>query len=890
MRFEDVLVSFPDAIPCGVKVALEGGKININPSDEYILREGDEILVIAEDDDTYSPGPLPEVRRGIFPKKVEPPKYAEKILFCGWRRDIDDMIMVLEALLAPGSELWMFNEVLEKERETKLVDGGLDISGLVNIKLVHRVGNAVIKKHLETLPLETFDSNCIATTTELNPFAVGYLGLMSICWRTYEDCDDGSRSEENLVSDAEIVKIPTQPATTEKSSEDGGIRRSGRLKCKGPIIEENSIDEAIDVDEYLSDEEGSDYSGEMQGDNTADGINKIEDEKDEKITKKRKKDNTMGKQEGKKLKREKKSPSKKYKGVGTNTYIFQTRNSPRAFFNAISKLSPIQKSCLEQLGFGKLLHFKVEGIPSKLGFYVVNNFDETTMEIKLENASLLITMESIADMIGISNEGVDIFAEHVVKDAQMIKNWEDQFGGIKNINANHVKRMIRNSRVADMNFKLNFIVLFTSVMGCVKSKGICDLSVLNHIRMDTDLAKVNWCSYCWRCLKKCKDGWKNTVTNSFFLGPITLLTTKELLKERELAKIKCGGLGKGELAGPYLEEQDDPIPDNLEVVKVCIQKMKQWKMKVENKVVEPGERTGRGLDSPRYQLGPQTQAIVCETTDKLYKESERKKMMDFSDIPEFSLGCKADKVENMRKKHWQTSCLNKRDGDESDVMFKTKYGHQSSRGQIETLGPQEPVDNNDTKLFAVDNAYTLEMFMEYAENANSSYGGPTMLEKADIVFIPVSNDQQKFLVCVNLKNPAVTFIDSKKEGNKVTRKKKKDDGVDDMRVATILHRNFGQYLYAINHAKAAKIIQSQIVRGNFSWQTNRRAKDCGIFLMRHMECYMGSDNGKWKCGLDVEGKKQNTQLGRLRNKYAAKLLLSDCNIYKGKIREEMDGK
>ncbi|XP_076921545.1 putative ion channel SYM8 [Bidens hawaiensis] len=158
LRFEDVLVSFPDAIPCGVKVASEGGKININPSDEYILKEGDEILVIAEDDDTYSPGPLPEIRRGLFPKKVDPPKFPEKILFCGWRRDIDDMIMVLEAFLAPGSELWMFNEVVEKERERKLVDGGLDISGLENIKLVHRVGNAVIKKHLETLPLETFDS------------------------------------------------------------------------------------------------------------------------------------------------------------------------------------------------------------------------------------------------------------------------------------------------------------------------------------------------------------------------------------------------------------------------------------------------------------------------------------------------------------------------------------------------------------------------------------------------------------------------------------------------------------------------------------------------------------------------------------------------------------
>jgi ion channel POLLUX/CASTOR len=52
----------------------------------------------------------------------------------------------------------MFNEVPEKEREIKLTDGGLDIGGLINIKLVHKEGNAVIRRHLESLPLETFDS------------------------------------------------------------------------------------------------------------------------------------------------------------------------------------------------------------------------------------------------------------------------------------------------------------------------------------------------------------------------------------------------------------------------------------------------------------------------------------------------------------------------------------------------------------------------------------------------------------------------------------------------------------------------------------------------------------------------------------------------------------
>ncbi|GKD50726.1 hypothetical protein Tco_1279702, partial [Tanacetum coccineum] len=91
-----------------------------------LLREGDEILVIAEDDDTYSPGPLPEI---------------------------------LKALLALG---------------------------LVNIKLVHRVGNAVIKKNLETLPLETFDSVHWTNERPLENIELNaIIGTWFTLWRDY---------------------------------------------------------------------------------------------------------------------------------------------------------------------------------------------------------------------------------------------------------------------------------------------------------------------------------------------------------------------------------------------------------------------------------------------------------------------------------------------------------------------------------------------------------------------------------------------------------------------------------------------------------------------------------------------------------------------------------
>ncbi|XP_060208767.1 ion channel CASTOR-like isoform X3 [Lycium barbarum] len=172
LQFEEVLISFPDAIPCGIKVASSGGKIILNPDDSYVLQEGDEVLVIAEDDDSYAPAALPMVQRGNLPKNLIIPKTTERILFCGWRRDMEDMILVLDAFLAHGSELWMFNEVSEKEREKKLTDGGLDISRLANIVLVNREGNAVIRRHLESLPLESFDSILILADESVEDSAI----------------------------------------------------------------------------------------------------------------------------------------------------------------------------------------------------------------------------------------------------------------------------------------------------------------------------------------------------------------------------------------------------------------------------------------------------------------------------------------------------------------------------------------------------------------------------------------------------------------------------------------------------------------------------------------------------------------------------------------------
>ncbi|KAM3280098.1 hypothetical protein ACQJBY_047096 [Aegilops geniculata] len=207
MQFEDVLISFPDAVPCGIKMASYGGKIILNPDDCYVLQEGDEVIVIAEDDDTYTPAPLPKVKEAVYIDIVRHERNSQKILLCGMRRDIDDMIVVLDAFLAPGSELWMFNDVPEVDRERKLIDGGLDFSRLENITLVHREGNAVIRRHLESLPLESFDSILILADESVEDSAI--------------QADSRSLATLLLIRDIQAKRLPYKEAIG-----SDGFRRS----------------------------------------------------------------------------------------------------------------------------------------------------------------------------------------------------------------------------------------------------------------------------------------------------------------------------------------------------------------------------------------------------------------------------------------------------------------------------------------------------------------------------------------------------------------------------------------------------------------------------------------------------------------------------------------
>ncbi|GJZ87705.1 hypothetical protein Tco_0659315 [Tanacetum coccineum] len=277
-----------------------------------------------------------------------------------------------------------------------------------------------------------------------------------------------------------------------------------------------------------------------------------------------------------------------------NSLVFETRSSPRTFYNSISTLKSNQKACLEHIGFGNFVEFRVDGIPAKLGLYVVDKFDDKKMEIKLAEGSLKITKNLISEMLGIRNEGINIMAEEGKRNEEMVSSWMKQYGNKKDITPCDIKLRIRESNSADMNFKLNFIILFTSVMGQIKTNGFCDLKILDYISPYTDMANINWCKYVLICLQSCKEEWTKGKKNYFFRGSLTYLTmayvdgskcnsfnvvrkrpptlvwTSELLKEREDEELNSRGFRFGEIEGLFVE-QEDPMPDNIEAIRICVE-------------------------------------------------------------------------------------------------------------------------------------------------------------------------------------------------------------------------------------------------------------------------------------------------------------------------------
>ncbi|KAK1369475.1 hypothetical protein POM88_035567 [Heracleum sosnowskyi] len=100
------------------------------------------------------------------------------------------------------------------------------------------------------------------------------------------------------------------------------------------------------------------------------------------------------------------------------------------------------------------------------------------------------------------------------------------------------------------------------------------------------------------------------------------------------------------------------------------------------------------------------------------------------------------------------------------------------------------------------------------------------------------------------------------------------------------HSHFAKYLQAKGHSTLAKTIRK--LKPSYltmPWQTTKNSKDCGIFLMRHMETYKG-DTKTWETRFREEKHGQVAQIIKMRVKYNNAILSSKLNEKRQPIMEE----
>ncbi len=145
------------------------GKICMKPSFSRTIQPGDEIIVLAEDNDTYKASAQPiDIPDSVSIMTRHPlPTPPKKILLCGWRRNITTVLMLLDHLSAPETEVTLANRQPVEKRSALLQQEGLDVhNGLMNIHLKHVYANMAIRRYVDGLPITEYD--CIMVMSDEN--------------------------------------------------------------------------------------------------------------------------------------------------------------------------------------------------------------------------------------------------------------------------------------------------------------------------------------------------------------------------------------------------------------------------------------------------------------------------------------------------------------------------------------------------------------------------------------------------------------------------------------------------------------------------------------------------------------------------------------------------
>ncbi len=159
--FKEALFAYETSAVIGLQFA--DNTVQINPPMDTVIKEGDKIIAISEDDDTVILSGKEEfdIQYSSITNKTKTPKQIENTLILGWNHKGRRIIQELDNYVAEGSKVIILAEVDNIEEEIEELNNTLK-----NQFVKFKYGNITYRKELDKIQAQNFDHIVILSYLE----------------------------------------------------------------------------------------------------------------------------------------------------------------------------------------------------------------------------------------------------------------------------------------------------------------------------------------------------------------------------------------------------------------------------------------------------------------------------------------------------------------------------------------------------------------------------------------------------------------------------------------------------------------------------------------------------------------------------------------------------
>ncbi|CAA0814655.1 Unknown protein [Striga hermonthica] len=197
------------------------------------------------------------------------------------------------------------------------------------------------------------------------------------------------------------------------------------------------------------------------------------------------------------------------------------------FVKAVTGLTDAKKRAVREMGLGSLLDLAITSAPSKMGFWLVENFNHMDRKLQLYGGEKVHVKEyDVHAVLGLPHGEIEISNKKKRASSTLLDEWIRMFDvrNTSNITTSKVLEKMDTCVDGDDWFKRHFIVLMVSCLFESCLNGMANFRLLHAFADLSTVSKINWCSYMIQCLVDTKRAWESNGKKNKYSGPLLFLT------------------------------------------------------------------------------------------------------------------------------------------------------------------------------------------------------------------------------------------------------------------------------------------------------------------------------------------------------------------------------